>query len=296
MGGRVWQAAHDLNANYVLQKLIMVMHQRSSQFIIDELLRFPGAASCASRNRFGCRVLQRLLEFCSPAQMAEICEDLMQHAVENCRDRYGKYAMQCLLEHGTVCQRERLVRVLSAHMDSLGRDVHACSVIGKALSTGAREEQQALSDVVVSKPGLVRNMRQTKQGQYVVTLAFQLSKVSGSNETAKSVKDIIREKATNTAPPPVVPNSAQLPQARSRRRGGGGGASAQAQAEARDLLVSLDAACRRRQSTRINKAMERAQCILNSSVMPPSLIAEATQACEQAMQILWSILAKEAQH
>merc|ERR1712176_162857 len=293
MGGRVWQAAHDLNANYVLQKLIMVMHQRSCQFIIDELLRFPGAASCASRNQFGCRVIQRLIEFCSPAQMAEIGEDLMQHAVENCQDRYGKYAMQCLLEHGTVCQHERLVRVFSAHMDSLGLDVHACSVIGKALSTGALAEQQALADVVVSKPGLVRNMMQTKQGQYVVTRAVQLSKMSGSNETAKPVKDIVRKKATIIAPPPVVPNSAQMPQARSRRRGGGGGAFAQAQAEARDLLVSLDVACRRRQSTRINKAMERVQGMLNSSVMPPSLIAEATQACEQAMQILWSISAKQ---
>merc|ERR1712187_994732 len=180
--------------------------------------------------------------------------------------------------------------------DSLSLNGHACSVIGKALSTGARAEQQALADVVVSKPGLAKNMIQTKQGHYAVTRAFQLCKVCGSSETAKTVKDIVREKTTITAPPPVVPSSAQLPQARSRRRGGGGGASAQAQAEARDLLVSLDAACRRRQSTRINKAMERAQGILNSSVMPPSLIAEATQACEQAMQILWSISAKEAQH
>merc|ERR1712039_924833 len=99
---------------------------------------------------------------------------------------------------------------------------------------------------------------------------------------------MVREKATVTAPPPVVPKTTDLPQLRHRRRGGGGGASAQAQAEARDLLVSLDVACRRRHSARIYKAMERVQGILKSSVMPPSLIAEATQACEQAMQVLRS--------
>merc|ERR1712151_209001 len=149
--GHVWEAAHDSNANYVLQKLIMVSHQKSIQFIIDELvLRFPSAAACASRDRFACRVIQRLLEFCSPDRVGDIGESLLQDVVGNSQDRYGRYAMQCLLEHGTVCQHQRLVSLMSAHVDVLSHDLSACSVIGRALSTGAREEQQVLANAIMS--------------------------------------------------------------------------------------------------------------------------------------------------
>merc|ERR1712003_607437 len=183
---------------------------------IDELLQFPGAASCAACNQFGCRVIQRLLEFCSPDQVAEISEDLLQHAVKNCQDRYGKYAMQCLLDHGTVCQHQRLVSIFSAHVDYLGRDIHACSVIIKALSTGAREEQQALANVVVSNLGLVENKTLTKQGQYALKLAFQLSKLRRSIEVPANGGSITPKMATFNPTSPVVPNASQFSQARSR--------------------------------------------------------------------------------
>merc|ERR1712187_930067 len=215
--GHVWQAAHDSNANYVLQKLIMVAHEKSIQFIIDELvLRFPGAAASASRDRFACRVIQRLLEFCSPDKVGQIGEDLLQDVVGNCQDRYGKYAMQSLLEYGTVCQHERLVSLLSAHMDVLGGDMNAHSVIGKALSTGALEEQQALANVIVSKLGLVKKMMQHKNGHYAGKLALELSNVCGSMETPT---DSTSDDQEHTASVPGGPTTMQSVQARSRRRG-----------------------------------------------------------------------------
>jgi len=215
--GHVWEAAHDSNANYVLQKLIMVSHQKSIQFIIDELvLRFPGAAACASRDKFACRVIQRLLEFCSPDRVGDIGEHLLQDVVGNCQDRYGKYAMQCLLEHGTVCQHQRLVSLLSAHMDVLGGDMNAQSVVAKALSTGALEEQQALANLIVSKHGLVKKMLQCKNGHYAGKLALQLSNLCGSMETPTDSKNDVQEHTTSA---PVVPTTTQPAQARSRRRG-----------------------------------------------------------------------------
>merc|ERR1712048_882916 len=98
--GRVWEAAHDLYGNFVLQKLVMLVHPRSVQFIIDELSRYPGAVSVAARDKYGCRVLQRLLEYCSSDQMEGVAEDLIHNAVENCKDQYSHFVMQCLLEHG----------------------------------------------------------------------------------------------------------------------------------------------------------------------------------------------------
>merc|ERR1712151_897226 len=128
-----------------------------------------------------------------------------------------------------------------------------------ALSTGAREEQQALVHALVPKQELVNKMMQSRQGHYVAKLAFQLSKACGCVGTSKGSKSMEKEKITVTVTPPALSNPTESTLARPRRRGSGGGAAAQAQAEAHDVLESLKAACRRRQLVRINKAIERAR-------------------------------------
>merc|ERR1711933_384532 len=89
---------------------------------------------------------------------------------------------------------------------------------------------------------------------------------------------------------PKKPQPAKAEQS-SVHRGGGGGAVAQLEAELRDLIASLDSACRRQSPTRIAKAMERVQQLLMTPGLPPLVVAEAFQACQQAAQVLWSITA-----
>merc|ERR1712176_1330804 len=178
--GRVWEAAHDLYGNFVLQKLVMVVHLRSLEFVINELSRYPGAVSVVARNKYGCRVLQRLLEYCSSEQMAGLVEDLLRDAVENCKHRYSHFVMQCLLEHGTVCQHRSVVQVLMSHVHDLGGDLNGSFVMAKALSTGSRDAQEALANMIVSTPGLLRHMKNSQHGKYVHRLAFQvLDRCSG---------------------------------------------------------------------------------------------------------------------
>merc|ERR1712187_777072 len=94
--------------------------------------------------------------------------------------------------------------------------------------------------------------------------------------------------------PPAVPQPAKARQEKKHSRGSGGGFAAQAEAESRDILASLDAACRRRSPTRIQKAMERAHQLLMTPGLPPQLAAEAVQACQRAAQLLWCIAAERA--
>merc|ERR1712151_385834 len=90
---------------------------------------------------------------------------------------------------------------------------------------------------------------------------------------------------------PKKPPPAKAGHSSVHRRGGGGGAVAQLEAELRDLIASLESACRRQSPTRITKAMERVQPLLMTPGLPPSVFAEAFQACQQASQVLWSITA-----
>merc|ERR1711920_675738 len=106
--------------------------------------------------------------------MGRVVEDLLQNTVENCKDRYSHFVMQCLLEHGTVCQHGCLVQVLVTHVHDLGADLNGSFVMAKALSTGARDAQEALANVIVSTPGLLRSMKKSQHGKYVHRLAFQV--------------------------------------------------------------------------------------------------------------------------
>merc|ERR1719191_966809 len=114
------------HANYVIQKCISVMRPANLQFIIDELaLGSPGMVTYAARHKYGCRIVQRLLEHGLPAQVQKLAERLLDDAVATCLHPYGNYVMQHLVEHGTPAQRSRLSLVLQQHAEVLGSDAHA---------------------------------------------------------------------------------------------------------------------------------------------------------------------------
>jgi len=285
--GHVWEAAHDLHANYVLQKCIMVMHPRSMQFIINELTYTTGAACVASENKYGCRVIQRLLEYCSPAQVVGVVDDLLLNCVANCCHKYSKYAMQCLLEHGTVPQVHNLMNFLAANASQIARDVNGCSVMGKAMSTGLRADQMRVAGAVSAVPGLLKIMAQQKQSHYVAKIICEVMNQAQAVEaitvrgTKTQVVDFPEPAATSAGVNPTPDKH--------RRRGKGGGKTAQEEAEARDLLESLRAACLRRSPARIAKALQRVQNAFSTPWASATLTLEAAHACEQAHQMMWTL-------
>jgi len=289
--GHIWEAAHDLHANFVLQKLITLMQTSSLQFIIDELTYSKGAACIASRNKYACRVIQRLFEFSTPAHVLDIAEDLLSDIVSNCCDKYGKYVMQVLFDHGTALQVRRLMHDLAENAQQVALDSHGFSVICKAMSVGRREDQARIGDAISIVPGLLKHISATR-GQLLpkAILALQGQPASAFVEPRLPLLE-------NPAAMVVSDNSTDNSRGgkKSRRsaarrpRGNGGGEAAQREAEARDVLESLRAACARRSIVRINKVLERARSVFGSQWAPPVLQMEALHTCEQAHQLVWTL-------
>ncbi|CAK0893103.1 unnamed protein product [Prorocentrum cordatum] len=98
--GHVWDALRCPHANFVLQKCITTASPDACQFIVDELLqRGHGALAQAARHRYGCRIVERLLERCRPEQVEQIVDCILDDAVTLCMHPYGNYVAQHLLEH-----------------------------------------------------------------------------------------------------------------------------------------------------------------------------------------------------
>jgi pumilio RNA-binding family len=133
--GRVWDALRCPHANYVLQKCIEMIKPQALQFIVDEIRKRTNGAVQAARHRYGCRVIERVLEHCSKEQVAELVEDIMCDAVGLSTHIYGNYVMQHLFEHGDSAVVERLVVVLVQNLHNMCADSYLGAVLDKAITS-----------------------------------------------------------------------------------------------------------------------------------------------------------------
>ncbi len=120
----ILDCVQDQNANHVVQKILETSHSRrlrraaaasaagsttestqQSTEQQDQLsfipAAFDGAVGVLARQCYGCRVLQRVLESCAPAQTRALLEQIHADSQALMRDAFGNYAIQWIL------QRER---------------------------------------------------------------------------------------------------------------------------------------------------------------------------------------------
>jgi len=81
-----------------------------------------------STHAYGCRVIQRILEHCTPEQTAPILEELHQHTEQLVQDQYGNYVVQHVLGHGRPEDKSRIIamvrgKVLNLSMHKFARYV-----------------------------------------------------------------------------------------------------------------------------------------------------------------------------
>jgi len=190
--GHVWQALVCPHANHVLQKCIMSMRPQTCQFIIDELIMEKKVASGAQL-KYGCRVIQRLLEHCREDQVHEICENLLASGIELSGHHFGSYVMQHLAEYGTRDQKRRLLELFQKHSKMSDYGGFTCGVIAKALEHASTEDARAFALKCVRMDGLLVRISRNRQGHLVAKTVLELL---GDQvlERSSAVAQIVRAK------------------------------------------------------------------------------------------------------
>mmetsp|Transcript_33274 Transcript_33274/g.72620 ORF Transcript_33274/g.72620 Transcript_33274/m.72620 type:complete len:377 (+) Transcript_33274:85-1215(+) len=172
--GHVWEALRCPHGNFVVQKIITTMPAQASQYIIDELMRKgPGAGSQAAKHRFGCRIIERLLEKSTQEQVHDLVEDIIAESIVLSTHPYGNYVMQHVLEHGSLEQRGSITKLLADNASAVGKDGYACAVAAKALSHSQDKDKQMLALAMYDVPGLLESMARTRHGHIATKLVYQ---------------------------------------------------------------------------------------------------------------------------
>mmetsp|Transcript_70115 Transcript_70115/g.97498 ORF Transcript_70115/g.97498 Transcript_70115/m.97498 type:complete len:371 (-) Transcript_70115:717-1829(-) len=173
VAGHVLDAMRCPHANHVLQKCITSSRPPDCQFIIDEIMACNGFVELAARHKYGCRIIQRLLERCSTAQVECVATAILSDVSGIARHPYGNYVLQNLLEHGTPAHRHKLAEELRKEIVPICQDSFGSAVVAAALSQLCKEDAISLARAIVQEQGLLTFMAHARHGHSAVRLLLQ---------------------------------------------------------------------------------------------------------------------------
>lgn len=181
--GHVCDAMESPHAHHVLQRIVELMPPSSVSFVLREL-QSKWSPAYVARHRFGCRVLERVIEHfpaCphAGAELAYFLESVIQDAASHCYHSFSTFVMQHILEYGSAEQQRVIVRSLSLDLWRAALDMHAVGALDKALSFQPFEDQVALASSILDAEGLLTRMALTRKGLPVARRLLRV--IDGAN-------------------------------------------------------------------------------------------------------------------
>lgn len=161
--GHVREAFDSPHANHVLQRAIELMPPMLVQFILDELASSLDLSSVI-QHRFGCRLLERMLEHFTACSSSRSTLELFfangsfGDLTAHCYHVYGTHVMQHLIEHGTHEQQVLVCSGLRSELRKAAMDEFAVGVLDKALTYLPHRDQQSLAQELLHHEGLLPRM------------------------------------------------------------------------------------------------------------------------------------------
>mmetsp|Transcript_126471 Transcript_126471/g.328470 ORF Transcript_126471/g.328470 Transcript_126471/m.328470 type:complete len:359 (+) Transcript_126471:57-1133(+) len=170
--GHIRDAIKCPHANHVVQKCIVMLRPHAVQFVVDEIARAGLLAT--ARHKYGCRILQRLIEHCSDEQVRPVVNELLLHFQSLCQHQYGNYVVTHLLEHATDKQQAALCMLIRQNVRILGEHPHGCAVLGAALTCDIASLRTDVARTILSEPSLIGIMASMRHGHVAVKNMLRL--------------------------------------------------------------------------------------------------------------------------
>jgi pumilio RNA-binding family len=164
--GHIRNAVVSKHANHVVQKITEVMPMSHASFIVDEL---TGFGLEVSRHVFGCRVLCRILEHVSAADIkyAKLFEYVLTDLDVLCGDAFGSVVVRHLLEFGSSAHKHCIVEALLKDVHGYARHQIGSLVVEAALKHASLEDQSSLVAQILVQEDQLLSMATSRYGCHV---------------------------------------------------------------------------------------------------------------------------------
>jgi len=131
--GHVCELLGSPHGNHVVQLAVVLLPPGAVDFVRSEILDTWDPVVLA-RHRYGCRVLERLIEHFPSCALAGAVGSILSNVEYLSGDRYGNYVVQHLLEHGTEGDRKQIGSAVRSSVARFASNIFACAVLDKALT------------------------------------------------------------------------------------------------------------------------------------------------------------------
>lgn len=172
LDGHVVRLIRDLNGNHVIQKLLLSLDERGSQFIYD--------AACKSvveigSHRHGCCVLQRCLDYAQEANRLNLISHIVAQAPTLVRDPFGNYVCQYVIDLGVQEYTDLMVQRLLGGICELSVQKFSSNVVEKCFRSASPQLQRALLAEIM-EPATFHELVMDNYGNYVIQTALESTK------------------------------------------------------------------------------------------------------------------------
>lgn len=159
--GHVCEMMSSPHANHVLQRIIELLPPGAVKFIFQEM-SYKWGPDFVAKHKFGCRVLERMIEHFPVAQefpaWTQFLDRLLENAAVHCYHSFATFIMQHLMEHGTEEHKRVIAAAVTQELERAASDSHASGVLDKALCFLPVQEQLNLASEILKIDGLLGRM------------------------------------------------------------------------------------------------------------------------------------------
>lgn len=159
----------DQNGNHVVQKIIELVPRQYIDFIMNAV---RGQVTPLASHAYGCRVIQRLLEYGTEADKAEIMGELHASAQILITDQYGNYVAQHVIQNGELEDRERIIQLVMGQLLTLSKHKFASNVVEKCIEYGTPAQRTTIREQLTTTGpdgnNPLQQMMRDQFGNYVI--------------------------------------------------------------------------------------------------------------------------------
>jgi len=158
--------ARDANANHVIQKSMETAEDLNAPHMTLMLYRINDVALTLCSDRFGCRVLQKVIQVFGDPQRKRVKSAVLQMMKEMTTSPFGNYVIQDLMEYGNPEDRNRVFAECLGDVLNMSRNKFASNIIEHVLKKGTVEEKVRVTREICEADKL-DTMMKDQFGNYV---------------------------------------------------------------------------------------------------------------------------------
>jgi len=165
------------HGNWCLCKVVSVLPAASLSKIVEKLQE--RGFEEVSKHKFGCRLMERLIEHLEPPMLARIAQEILPKADVLSKHQYGNFVVQHLYEHAPN-EREKILNKILGQVPAMATHRTASHVVQRALTYSDERGQARIVQALLNGQGensLVK-VATGRYGSYVIEQLSQLSQWS----------------------------------------------------------------------------------------------------------------------